>query len=145
DEKMVTGIDKVKYPNLTESGYCIHLARMVQNPLMEYLRLGDKVISIEFHPLQCLLSESKLMEALDRAFINVVNEVGVDINDLLNNNVNSLRILNYICGFGPQTSIRFKSLVFGNNPEIKPFINSRFMLKNFLEPKIYQNSAGFFK
>ena len=55
---------------------------------MENLRLGDKIMNIKFHPLQFLSSKVKLEEALDQAFINIVNEVGVDINDILHDEFN---------------------------------------------------------
>src|ERR1041385_5930772 len=122
---------------------------MIQNPLMEHLRLGNNITAIKFHPLQFLLAKEKLREALDRAFINIVNELGVDINDILNDEFNEpkQKSLHYICGLGPQNSICLRRLIFGKeyNPNFKPFINSRSKLKNYLEPKLFQNIAGFLK
>ncbi|CAG8546364.1 6881_t:CDS:2 [Funneliformis caledonium] len=150
-EYTASEIAKKEYPKSVElSRYCTSLARMVQNPLMEHLRLGDKIMSIKFHPLQSFLPEEKLKEALDRAFINVVNEVGVDINDILHDEFNEpkQRALHYICGFGPRKSIYLKQLIFGENykPQFEPFIDSRSMLKDILsEPKVFQNCAGFLR
>ena len=45
-------------------------------------------MTIQFHPLQYLLSNEKLNKAIDWAFVNIVNEVGVDINDILYNELN---------------------------------------------------------
>ena len=68
-------------------------------------------MAIKLHPLQSFLPEEKLKEALDRAFINVVNEVGVDIKDILHNEHNKpkQRALHYICRFGPRKSIRLSN------------------------------------
>jgi transcription elongation factor SPT6 len=149
-EYAASEIAEKEYPNLSElSRYCTSLARMVQNPLMEHLRLGDKILAIKFHPLQSFLPEEKLKEALDRAFVNVVNEVGVDINEILHDEFNEpkQRALYYICGFGPRKSIYLKQLIFGENykPYYQPFIESRATLNDYLEPKVFQNSAGFLR
>ncbi|CAB4391913.1 unnamed protein product [Rhizophagus irregularis] len=150
-EYTASEIAKKEFPKSSElSRYCTSLARMIQNPLMEYLRLGDKILAIKFHPLQSFLPEEKFKEALDRAFVNVVNEVGVDINDILRDEFNEprQRALHYICGFGPRKSIYLKQVIFGENykPYYEPFIDSRATLKEtYLEPKIFQNSAGFLR
>jgi transcription elongation factor SPT6 len=150
-EYTASEIAKKEFPKSSElSRYCTSLARMVQNPLMEHLRLGDKILAIKFHPLQSFLPEEKFKEALDRAFVNVVNEVGVDINDILRDEFNEprQRALHYICGFGPRKSIYLKQLIFGENykPYYEPFIDSRATLKDtYLEPKVFQNSAGFLR
>ena len=97
----ISEIGKKEFPKSSElSRYCISLARMIQNPLMEHLRLGNNITAIKFHPLQFLLAKEKLKEALDRAFINIVNEVGVDINDILHDEFNELKqkTLHYIGG-----------------------------------------------
>ena len=77
---------------------------------MEYLRLENKIMAIQFHPLQYLLPNEKLNKAIDWAFVNIVNEVGVDINDIIHDEFNrpKQRTLNYISGFGPQKSIQLR-------------------------------------
>ena len=42
--------------------------------------MGQDVLSLRLHPLQEILQKPDLLKFMHRAFINVVNEVGVDIN-----------------------------------------------------------------
>ncbi|ODV74446.1 chromatin-remodeling histone chaperone SPT6 [Cyberlindnera jadinii NRRL Y-1542] len=60
--------------------YAIGLARYVQSPLLEYLNLGDEVTALSIHKHQSLLPEERFKNALDTAFVDIVNMVGVDIN-----------------------------------------------------------------
>ncbi|ORX89548.1 transcription elongation factor Spt6 [Basidiobolus meristosporus CBS 931.73] len=81
--------------------YCISLARMLQNPIMEYAALGRDILSIQHHTLQRLLPEERLMTALERALINTVNSVGVDINEAVDFTSKSYT-LQYVSGLGPR-------------------------------------------
>jgi hypothetical protein len=62
----------------------VSLARRLQDPLRELSGLcagmGQDVLSLRLHPLQEVLQKPDLLKFMHRAFINVVNEVGVDIN-----------------------------------------------------------------
>lgn len=81
--------------------YCISLAKLVQNPMNEYAALGNDLINIRQHPLQHLLGEDRLRDLLDRALINVINSVGIDINEVVASPYKA-HMLKYICGLGPR-------------------------------------------
>ncbi|KAF9148713.1 Transcription elongation factor spt6, partial [Linnemannia schmuckeri] len=79
--------------------YCISLARTIQNPINEYVGTGADLVGIRLHPLQEFVGASRLRELLDRALVNVVNDVGVDINEVVSSPYKAL-MLPYICGLG---------------------------------------------
>ena len=81
--------------------YCIALARCLQNPLNEYAALETDLLTIRHHPLQTLLPEEVLTMYLERALVNVVNDVGVDINAALKKKYQG-HLLQYVCGLGPR-------------------------------------------
>jgi transcription elongation factor SPT6 len=71
----------VEYPDFPPlARYCCALARYIQSPILEYAALGKDVVSIPFHLAQNLLSEERLMKALDMAMVDTVNLIGVEIN-----------------------------------------------------------------
>jgi transcription elongation factor SPT6 len=92
-------IDHPEYSPLVR--YCCALARYVQNPLLEYAALGRDIVSIQFHPAQNLLNEDKLQKALESAMVDVVNLVGVQINEAVVNPYIA-NLLPYVCGLGPR-------------------------------------------
>ncbi|KAF9324157.1 Transcription elongation factor spt6 [Podila minutissima] len=81
--------------------YCISLAKLIQNPMNEYAALGNDLINIRQHSLQHLVGEDRLRELLDRALINVINSVGIDINEVVASPYKA-HMLKYICGLGPR-------------------------------------------
>ncbi|RUS16496.1 hypothetical protein BC937DRAFT_91142 [Endogone sp. FLAS-F59071] len=81
--------------------YCIALARRLQSPLNEYAALGKDLSSIRYHELQGLVPEEKLLAILERALINVVNVMGVDINEAIESPYIA-HTLQYVSGLGPR-------------------------------------------
>ncbi|KAF9130718.1 Transcription elongation factor spt6 [Mortierella sp. 14UC] len=79
--------------------YCISLARTIQNPINEYAATGADLVGIRLHPLQEFVGADRLRELLDRALVNVVNDIGVDINDVVLSPYKAV-LLPYICGLG---------------------------------------------
>nr|OQO25457.1 hypothetical protein B0A51_07842 [Rachicladosporium sp. CCFEE 5018] len=90
-------IDHPGVPPLTR--YCIALAMYMQNPMKEYAALGDNITSITFDPNQQLIPKAKLKKHLDTAMVDMVNLVGIDINDVVNDK-STENLLQYICGLG---------------------------------------------
>lgn len=104
-------------PTLTK--YCIGLARYARNPLNEYAALGSDITAISFDERhQHMVSnkgfgskntlivivqipKDKLLTALERTFVDVVNDVGLDINKTVIDSYHRL-LLPYICGLGPR-------------------------------------------
>lgn len=81
--------------------YCIALARFLQSPLKEYAALGKDIISVSFDPNQILLPQDKLTKYLEMAMVDIVNLVGVEINESLGDTYLA-NLLPYVCGLGPR-------------------------------------------
>lgn len=62
------------------------MARFEQDPMNEILNLWSPILSenqalnINFHPLQKHINQSRLMDVLEEVNIQMLNNVGVDIN-----------------------------------------------------------------
>ncbi|KAJ1534980.1 Transcription elongation factor spt6, partial [Nowakowskiella sp. JEL0078] len=90
------------YPDLLR--YCVGLGRKVLEPTMEYAGMfnkDDEFKTLRLHPLQHLLPEDTLRKSIERAFINVVNMCGVDINMAVKYPHHS-HTLQFVSGFGPR-------------------------------------------
>jgi len=81
--------------------YCIALARYMQNPMKEYAALGKDVTSLLIHPYQRFLPQEKLYKHLETAMVDMVNLVGVDINDAVGDAYTAC-LLPYVAGLGPR-------------------------------------------
>ncbi|KAK0720611.1 SH2 domain-containing protein [Lasiosphaeris hirsuta] len=81
--------------------YCIALARYMQNPMKEYAALGKDVTSLSIHPYQRFLPQDKLYKHLETAMVDMVNLVGVDINEAMGDPYTA-HLLPYVAGLGPR-------------------------------------------
>lgn len=81
--------------------YCIALAKYMQGPVLEYAALGKDIVSISFNPNQDLLPKDKLVKHLESAMVDIVNLVGVKINDAVSDSYLA-NLLPYVCGLGPR-------------------------------------------
>lgn len=81
--------------------YCYALARYMQNPMKEYAALGKDVVSLRIHPYQQYLPQDKLLKAMETAMVDIVNLVGVDINEAMNDPYTA-NLLPYVAGLGPR-------------------------------------------
>lgn len=93
-----------EFPNVNPfARYCISLARLFQDPLVEYASLKENLANISFHPLQELLPREQLLASLERALINIVNSTGIDLNRAVRN-ARVGHLLQYVSGLGPRKS-----------------------------------------
>ncbi|KAK0614146.1 SH2 domain-containing protein [Immersiella caudata] len=91
-----------EHPTLNSlTRYCIALARYMQNPMKEYAALGKDVTSLLIHPYQRFLPQDKLYKHLETAMVDMVNLVGVDINDAVGDAYTAC-LLPYVAGLGPR-------------------------------------------
>jgi len=81
--------------------YCIALARYMQNPMKEYAALAGDVVTLPIHPDQRLLPEDKFKKHLETAMVDMVNLVGVDINEAMSDPYTAC-LLPYVAGLGPR-------------------------------------------
>ena len=85
------------------------MARLKQNPMAEIISLWREddnkngILSINLHPYQKFISQKKLKDALERVIIEIVNLVGLNINDIKKNDhlQNQLR---FVSGLGEKRS-----------------------------------------
>ncbi|ORY42146.1 hypothetical protein BCR33DRAFT_698681 [Rhizoclosmatium globosum] len=123
--------------------YCVSLARRIQDTTYEFSTLcnaDDEIRLIRVHPLQNLLPEDKLKSAFERAFINVVNYSGVDVNDAasLPHRSNTMQ---FVSGLGPRKAgfILNRITKLGGKLENR----SDLIQKKMLGRVIFMNSASF--
>ncbi|KAF9935112.1 Transcription elongation factor spt6 [Linnemannia zychae] len=123
--------------------YCISLARTIQNPINEYAGTGPDLIGIRLHPLQEFVSVYRLRELLDRALVNVINDVGLDINEAVSSPYKAL-MLPYICGLGVRKATHLISTI-ERELAINGGINKRSDLihRKMLPWKIFMNCCSF--
>lgn len=82
----------------------ISLARRLRDPLVELSQLCNydrNILGLQYHPMQHLVSQDLLHNALTQEFVNRVNEVGVDVNLCLTHPY-LVPLVQFICGFGPR-------------------------------------------
>lgn len=93
---------QVDHPTLHPlTRYCVALAKYLQDPLKEYAALGKDIVSLFFHQCQNLLPEDKLRRYLETAMVDMVNLVGVDINEAVSDPYTA-NLLPYVSGLGPR-------------------------------------------
>lgn len=121
--------------------YCIGLARYMHSPLLEYANLTpEELKSLSIHQHQSLLAPEYLTRAIDTAFVDIVNLVGVEVNKATDNSYYA-SILRYISGFGKRKAIDFlESLQRLNEPLLA---RQQLITHNILHKIIFMNSAGF--
>lgn len=84
--------------------YCISVARTAQEPLFEYAHLFNTqrdILYLKMHPLQEMVPHDRLYSSLERVMIDVVNLVGIDVNEALSN-PRIAHAVQFICGLGPR-------------------------------------------
>ncbi|OJJ00948.1 hypothetical protein ASPVEDRAFT_596153 [Aspergillus versicolor CBS 583.65] len=124
--------------------YCVALAKYLQSPLKEYASLGRDIVSIQFKPGQQLVTQELLLKQLETALVDMVNLVGVDINEAVSDQATA-NLLPYVCGLGPRKAAHLLKIVNMTGG----VVNSRFSLigVNVQYPamgvKVWNNSASF--
>ncbi|RMY74715.1 hypothetical protein D0863_03078 [Hortaea werneckii] len=102
-------------PPLTR--YAIALARYMQHPIREYAALGRDISSISFDPHQHLIPMDKLLKYLETSMVDMVNLVGVDINDAAHDSYTA-NLLPYVCGLGPRKAAQMLKVISQNGGEV---------------------------
>ena len=138
------------FPTLIKEA--ISLARMIQNPMAEVLNLwthkleDNAIFYIPFHPLQSSVSRSLLRKECERVAIEMVNNVGVDINEVIAHRHGANQI-QFLCGLGPRKAAYF--LEFMSNPNVLNVgvlrFRSEVYITKLFEKIVYVNIAGFLK
>ncbi|KAF8576398.1 transcription elongation factor Spt6 [Ramaria rubella] len=123
--------------------YCVGLARYTQCPMNEYAALGRDMAAITYdEDSQQLIPKEKLLTALERALVNIVNAVGVDINRAVNDSYYQL-LLPYIAGLGPRKAqVLIKKIIKLGGTLVN---RDQFIKNGLLTTQVYLNAAGFLR
>ncbi|CAK1356684.1 unnamed protein product [Cercospora beticola] len=139
-----SAIEHPGLPPLTR--YCVALALYMQNPLKQYAALKKDITSITFDPNQNLLPEDKLRRYLDTAMVDIVNLVGVDVNEAVHDPYTA-NLLPYVCGLGPRKADNLIKAVGHNGGDV---VNRSDLvgdldrhLRPAVGPKVFTNCASF--
>ncbi|KAJ7774503.1 transcription elongation factor SPT6 [Mycena maculata] len=123
--------------------YCVGLARYVQSPLNEYAALGPDIATIIFSPLdQPMIPAEKILIACERAVIDVVNKVGVDINRAVGDAYYQT-LLPFVCGLGPRKAQQLVKKIEGLGENISN--REQFIRAGLLTKTLFINAAGFLR
>ncbi|KAL8935950.1 MAG: hypothetical protein Q9216_005181 [Gyalolechia sp. 2 TL-2023] len=90
--------------------YCVGLAKYLQSPLKEYAALSKDVISITLDPAQSYVPQEKIFKYLETALVDMVNLVGVEINDAVTDWYEA-NLLPYVSGLGPRKAQQLLKVV----------------------------------
>lgn len=126
--------------------YCVSLGRKVLDPLAEYASLCNadrEIAALKVHPLQTLVNGEKLMECMERSLVNVVNDVGCDLNTLVRND-HKQALLQFVAGLGRRKALSILAKL-ASLKEKKIFTREDLILKSMMGAKIFMNSASFIR
>lgn len=87
--------------------YAVSLGRRFQCPEVEFAGLFNQekeILFLKIHPLQDMLPPARLMSALEKEIITVVNRQGVDINRALSS-LHHTQALQFVAGLGPRKTV----------------------------------------
>uniref|UniRef100_A0A8D8RJL4 Transcription elongation factor SPT6 n=1 Tax=Cacopsylla melanoneura TaxID=428564 RepID=A0A8D8RJL4_9HEMI len=135
--------DFKEYPVLLRQA--ISLARRLQDPLMEFSQLctsDDEIMCLRYHPLQDNVSKEELLDVITLEFVNRTNEVGVDLNEIVQNPYTS-NLVQFICGLGPRKGAALVKLMKQTNLRLEN--RTLLVTKCHMGPKVFINCAGFIK
>ena len=90
--------------------YCVGLAKYLQSPLKEYAALAKDIISITLDPAQSYVPQEKIFKYLETALVDMVNLVGVEINDAVSDWYTA-NLLPYVSGLGPRKAQQLLKVV----------------------------------
>lgn len=127
---------------VTLSRYCIGLARYLQAPLLEYAALGKEISAIPIHPFQHLLPEETFQQALETAYVDYVNLIGVDINEAIRNPYIS-NILPFVAGLGPRKASGVLQGIQSHGGTLSN--RTQLILENITSKVVFTNCASFLR
>jgi len=136
---------QVEFPDYpTVLRRAVSIGRYLQDPLTEMCALmaneSEEVLYLQLHPLQGVVQKEKMLETLRRCFINIVNDVGVDINRCAAYKFASVN-LQFVSGLGPRKSVGILNAISRRGGRI----TQRGDLDTIVGPCIYTNMAGFIR
>ncbi|KAG4101878.1 transcription elongation factor Spt6 [Neocallimastix lanati (nom. inval.)] len=137
---------KEEFPLLTPLMlYCISMARTVQDSLMEYAALcntENEINLLKLDSLQSMVPESLMNQRLERAFINAISHIGVDINRAVQYPEYS-NTLQFVSGLGKRKAANIISKISRSGGVL--LSRSDLIHKNIVGANIFMNCASFLR
>ena len=124
----------------------VSIARRLQEPLVEFAQLcspDEEILCLKFHPLQDKLPKDELLDALNTEFINIVNAVGVDVNQAILH-PHRAALVQFIAGFGPRKAAGFLKTL-KKLPQQCLESRTQLIMNCKFGAKVFINCAGFIK
>ncbi len=121
----------------------ISLGRMLLDPLIEIAGLcneNNEILCLQLDTLQGMVNKDYLVKMLERCFINVVNNLGVDINRAAQHKFAG-SVLQFVAGLGPRKAASLLNNIFRKGGKI----TTRAELESYMGPTVYKNCAGFIR
>jgi len=125
--------------------YCISMARTVQDSLMEYAALcntENEINLLRLDPLQSMVPESLMSQRFERAFINAISHVGVDINRAVQYPEYS-NTLQFVSGLGKRKAANIIAKITRSGGVL--LSRSDLIHKNIVGANIFMNCASFLR
>lgn len=126
----------------------VSLARFEQDPMSEVLNLWSPIINenqalnLNLHPLQKFISKARILDTLELVNIQVVNNVGVDIN-MLTDHEHLCNQLQFVSGLGPRKAL---TLIRSLKKRGSPLITRRDLEDTkMMGSKVFKSAASFLK
>ena len=132
------------FPDLLRQA--VSLARRLQDPLTEFSQLcsaDEEILCLKYHYLQDHLPKDELLDAINIEFINMVNEVGVDVNRTILH-PHTTPLIQFIAGFGPRKAAGFLKILKQAKSQTLESRTQLIMNCKF-GAKVFINCAGFIK
>jgi len=123
--------------------HAISIARRLQDPLLEFAQMcnsEEDILCLRYHTLQESMAKEDLLEALYLEFVNRVNEVGVDINQVLAFPYTA-PLLQFVCGLGPRKASQLIKTLKQNSSRLEN--RTQLVQLCHMGPKVFINCGGF--
>jgi transcription elongation factor SPT6 len=125
--------------------YCISMARTVQDSLMEYASLcnsENEINLLRLDSLQTMVPETLMSQRFERAFINAISHIGVDINRAVQYPEYS-NTLQFVSGLGKRKAANIISKISRSGGVL--LSRSDLIHKNIVGANIFMNCASFLR
>ena len=110
--------------------------------LWSFVPSENQALQLNLHPLQKLINQAKLSDALEEINLQCVNSVGVDLNLVIDHDHMHV-LLSFISGLGPRKAKKFIQELKSRNTKIYKRIE--LYEKLYLGKNCYNSACGFFK
>ncbi|KAK7019339.1 transcription elongation factor Spt6 [Favolaschia claudopus] len=130
------------FPLITK--YCVGIARYLQDPLNEHAALGEDIdfVTVLDAVDQQLIPKEKRLLTCERAIVDVVNKVGVDINRAVGDTYYQT-LLPFVCGLGPRKAQQLVKMIERQGENIGN--REQFIKAGLLTKTLFINAAGFLR